>query len=126
VPTPNPYSPSWRITLAPITRQGTGLISPDLVQYKNNFDEFRVFCGEFELAIKPKFGQIFADSSLVVTLPTPCKLLWFRRNQFSLATCDHNHTTPDCICYGLGLENKNRRYGCFIKSDYSIQWGNLN
>lgn len=122
---PHPWLPQWHVKLGPIVRRGEGLLPRDLFPFKDNFDEFRVFCGGFELVAKPKTGQILADSQVSAMLPLPCSLVWFRRMQQDINTRDPNSATATCLWYGIGLESNGHKQGYRIREDGVAKWGDF-
>ena len=88
-------------------------------------DEFKVFCGGFEISVKPKDGTIFADSHCMALVAAPCKLVWFRRMEMTLNTQDRNSGAPECLWYGLGLESEGVKVGYRIRQDGVAEWGGL-
>jgi hypothetical protein len=114
----------WQAKVGPITRQGQGLLEPDLKPLKDGFDEFSVMCGGFSITVKPKIGAIFTDSHLAASVQPPCSLLWFQRNSLNVHTAD-GAPNAETHFYGLGLESNGKRYGYRIHSDGTAHWGGL-
>lgn len=122
MPEPRPFLPLWTAKRGPLTIEGRGLLSFP----KEEVDELRVLCSGFQLTVIPKQGQIFADSSLAISAPPGCGLVWFRRMQIQLATKDRNTGLPQCAWYGLGLELNGRRVGYRISEDGSAKQADIN
>ena len=123
--TAKPFLPGWKATVGPVVRNGEGTLSPDLHPMRDMLDEFKVFCGGFEISVKPKSGTIFADSQCMALVPTPCELVWFRRMSIEMGTHDKNTAAPECLWYGLGLKSGNDMVGYRIHHDGVAQWGGL-
>ena len=88
-------------------------------------DEFKVFCGGFEISVKPKEGTIFADMQCMALVPAPCKLVWFRRMEMTLNTADKSTDAPECLWYGVGLQSGDDVVGYRVNRDGTAQWGGL-
>jgi hypothetical protein len=108
-----------------VVRCGSGTIPTDMTPLRDVLDEFKVFCGGFEISVKPKAGTIFADSQCMALVAVPCKLVWFRRMSMELGTHDKNTAAPQCLWYGLGLQSGTEMVGYRIQEDGTAQWGGL-
>lgn len=119
------FLPKWQAILGPVTRRGEGLLARDLSPFKDGLDELRIFCGTFQIVVKPKLGQIFLDGQLMSNMEPPCGLLWFRRMSLELGTHDKNSRKPQCSFYGIGLEKCGLKEGYRLTEDGKAHWSSL-
>lgn len=123
---PLPFSPIWKVSVGPLVQTGKGLLPRELSLARDSIDELRVFCSGFELAVKPRLGEIWADTSLAFKNAGAHPLVWCREMTILLATQDKNTSPARCSCYKLGLQVGENKIGFRIRPDGTAHFGSLN
>lgn len=120
------FEPAWRATLGPLTETGKGLLGP-LSKQLELLDSFLLLLGTHTVNVKPKTGQIYFDSSLVLQLVHPGTLIWARTMQKEMQAGQDKNSAPfDCAFYKVGLEDKTgQKHGWRLYADGRMLKGGL-
>lgn len=121
-----PLQLDWQAKIGAIIQTGRGLLSPALKLRLTEIEEFKVAVGNLIAGAYPQRGEIHLANTLVCKCDcrTPHKLIWFWRMEKTLSSGpDKNNGAFSFVCYGLGLECDQNKFGVRFLSDGSVQPG---
>lgn len=99
------YEPLWRCQYGAFDHYGEGLLDVDIWKREPEIESFSMKGDGFEITVKPKTGEIFADGTLALKTE-PGKLIWMREMSVEINTHDLNtRSAPSCSFYRIGIGN---------------------
>lgn len=125
----SPFVPvqfDWRAKAGDIVETGRGTLSPSMSAKRSEIDEFTAAIGNLIAAAYPQRGELHLDHQKVYHCPCrqPHKLLWFWRMEINLSSGTDRNTGPaSFVCYGLGLECAQNKFGVRFLGNGDVRAG---